>query len=178
MEETWDGLADEVGEIISASAGSGRYKDYNIINNDDNESNDISYLPSGGDSSLSILRVSQLEASVLDRELQDLLRFQLTKTLSNLPRGEQFSDDRGEDIDALLSLIYFGLSTLVNKPTPGMLLENLRYRNEAWYEADPRARVGLLSSSGDEPTVHQRLGKGFFEVRSGRRRKMMEKLEG
>lgn len=164
MEETWDGLADEVGEIISASAGRGQYKDYNIINNNDNESNDISYLPSGGDSSLSILRVSQLEATVLDRELQDLLRFQLTKTLSNLPRGEQFSDDRSEDIDALLSLIYFSLSTLVNKPTPGMLLENLRYRNEAWYEADPRARVGLLSSAGDEPTVHQRLGKGVFEV--------------
>ena len=101
--------------------------------------------------SLSILRVSQLEAQVLDAELKDLLRHQLLSVLAHLSGGDAdfFAQEHAPEIDLCLNALFHAFSLGVvalgltsgsqDASTPGQKLENLRYRNERLYEAAPEA---------------------------------------
>lgn len=70
---------------------------------------------------LSVLRVNQLDAIVLDSELHGLLKTQLGRACSSLPAGtlERFRPE----VDALFNLLMFRFSVWMQRSTPGMHLQ-------------------------------------------------------
>lgn len=103
-----------------------------------------------------MLRVNQLDAVVLDSELHGLLKTQLGRACSGLPAGtlERFRPE----VDALFNLLMFRFSVWMQRPTPGMHLQGLRYRNEAagppgtppTASAGPDTLPSVLSGSNDQ----------------------------
>ncbi|CAM9578336.1 unnamed protein product [Chrysoparadoxa australica] len=72
--------------------------------------------------------VSQLDSGLLDAELTNLIRAQLQRTFSMFPAG--LLERLRPEVDAALALALFGATIWIQRPTPGMRLQNLQYRNE------------------------------------------------
>jgi peroxin-2 len=110
--------------------------------------------------SLEILRVNQLDAGVLDHELNQLLKVPIAAALTHSRPG--LMDKYKPEIDAFLRLLMFRFSIFINKPTPGMTFLNLRFRNEHCFSSPSTA--GLLEVEGDAPTPAQRGLYGLLTV--------------
>ena len=104
-----------------------------------------------------ILRVSQLDAFLLDNEVAILLQQQLRRIFVG---SHVLSQDIFEyfepEANMLVWLVIYGGSVLLNLPTPGNMLMNLRYRNDTLFQS-PRSR-GAMALPGDSPTIRQRIG--------------------
>lgn len=106
-------------------------------------------LPSFPSPELRVQRVGQLDASLLDQELTDLLAQPVTAALR---KASPLLEKRYEaEIYMLLRLILYKFSIYDNSASYGAMLQNLKYRNE-W--AHP-ARA--LSTSGDAPLSRTQL---------------------
>ncbi|CAN0189463.1 unnamed protein product [Ectocarpus sp. 6 AP-2014] len=94
---------------------------------------------------LSVMRVNQLDAGVLDTELHSLLKTQLGRACSGLPAGtlERFKPE----VDALFNLLMFRFTVWVHRPTPGMHLQGLRYRSERGRTAGPPSATATGGSA-------------------------------
>jgi peroxin-2 len=89
-----------------------------------------------------VLRVSQIDAGRLDVELTSLLREQFLKIFGRTqPPGSVAR--AAPELNLLLDLLLFYFTVWKNKPTPGMALMNLRYRDER-----PFRLVGVTGKSG------------------------------
>eukprot|EP00468_Gymnochlora_sp_CCMP2014_P000122 CAMPEP_0167744786 /NCGR_PEP_ID=MMETSP0110_2-20121227/2784_1 /TAXON_ID=629695 /ORGANISM="Gymnochlora sp., Strain CCMP2014" /LENGTH=208 /DNA_ID=CAMNT_0007629345 /DNA_START=1 /DNA_END=624 /DNA_ORIENTATION=- len=71
-----------------------------------------------------VMRVNQLDAQTLDEDLHQLLWVGLKRIARH--GGQEFLGAFGFEIRALLKLLVFVNTTGVNKPTPGLELQNLR----------------------------------------------------
>ncbi|MBA0812295.1 hypothetical protein Gohar_026274, partial [Gossypium harknessii] len=77
---------------------------------------------------ISISRVNQFDAARLDIELSAMLKEQLVKVFSLMKPGMLFQYE--PELDAFLEFLIWRFSIWVDKPTPGIALMNLRYRDE------------------------------------------------
>ncbi|KAI5337039.1 hypothetical protein L3X38_016308 [Prunus dulcis] len=101
---------------------------------------------------ISISRVNQFDAGRLDIEMSAMLKEQLVKVFSLMKPGMLFQYEA--ELDAFLEFLIWRFSIWVDKPTPGIALMNLRYRNERALEARGKVRTGL---EGPGLTVAQKL---------------------
>ncbi|GAV62136.1 zf-C3HC4 domain-containing protein/Pex2_Pex12 domain-containing protein [Cephalotus follicularis] len=101
---------------------------------------------------ISISRVNQFDAARLDVEMSAMLKEQLVKVFSLMKPGMLFQYE--PELDAFLELLIWRFSIWVDKPTPGIALMNLRYRDERSMEACPKVRTGL---EGPGLTVAQKI---------------------
>jgi peroxin-2 len=110
----------------------------------------------GKDSGVKVLRVNQLDALVLDSEVAMLLQMQLKRvcTGTHLISSETFKYFEPE-ADMFVWLVVYGGSILLNRPTPGNIFMNLKYRNDRMFQ-NARSR-GAMTLPGDEPTMSQRV---------------------
>ncbi|CAM9596195.1 unnamed protein product [Discosporangium mesarthrocarpum] len=125
---------------------------------------------------LEVLRVNQLDAGVLDRELHWLLKLQLGRACSLLPPG--FLEHFKPEVDAMFNLLLFRFTVWLNRPTPGMHLQGLRYRDESVHRRfGAQILSGGIGKAGgaaaalsapllppDDPTKTQRLLHGLLSV--------------
>ncbi|KAH1240302.1 Peroxisome biogenesis protein 2 [Glycine max] len=93
---------------------------------------------------ISISRVNQVDAARLDVEMSAMLKEQLP--------GMLFQYEA--ELDAFLEFLIWRFSIWVDKPTPGIALMNLRYRDERAVEPRDKVRTGL---EGPGLTVAQKL---------------------
>jgi len=77
---------------------------------------------------LQILRVNQLDASLLDNELTSIIKTSFTKIFSLFKPS--LTDRFSPELDALLHFIMFRLSLYAVGSTYGQSLQNLTYRDE------------------------------------------------
>ncbi|KAL6137611.1 hypothetical protein ACLB2K_062901 [Fragaria x ananassa] len=101
---------------------------------------------------ISISRVNQFDAARLDIEMSAMLKEQLVKVFSLMKPGMLFQYEA--ELDAFLEFLIWRFSIWVDKPTPGISLMNLRYRDERALEARGKVRTGL---EGPGLTVAQKL---------------------
>ncbi|KAK4784468.1 hypothetical protein SAY86_018836 [Trapa natans] len=101
---------------------------------------------------LSISRVSQFDAARLDIEMSAMLKEQLVKVFSLMKPGMLFQYE--PELDAFLEFLIWRFSIWVDKPTPGIGLMNLRYRDERTSESRGKVRTGL---EGPGLTVAQKI---------------------
>lgn len=101
---------------------------------------------------ISISRVNQFDAARLDVEMSAMLKEQLVKVFSLMKPGMLFQYEA--ELDAFLEFLIWRFSIWVDKPTPGISLMNLRYRDERALEARGKVRTGL---EGPGLTVAQKL---------------------
>ncbi|XP_048443041.1 peroxisome biogenesis protein 2 [Pyrus x bretschneideri] len=101
---------------------------------------------------ISISRVNQFDAGRLDIEMSAMLKEQLVKVFSLMKPGMLFQYEA--ELDAFLEFLIWRFSIWVDKPTPGIALMNLRYRDERAIEARGKVRTGL---EGPGLTVAQKL---------------------
>ncbi|XP_028964187.1 peroxisome biogenesis protein 2-like isoform X2 [Malus domestica] len=97
-------------------------------------------------------RVNQFDAGRLDIEMSAMLKEQLVKVFSLMKPGMLFQYEA--ELDAFLEFLIWRFSIWVDKPTPGIALMNLRYRDERAMEARGKVRTGL---EGPGLTVAQKL---------------------
>ncbi|GAV64446.1 LOW QUALITY PROTEIN: Pex2_Pex12 domain-containing protein [Cephalotus follicularis] len=95
---------------------------------------------------ISISRVNQFDAASLDIEMSAMLKEQ--KVFSLMKPGILFQ------YEPELEFLIWRFSIWVDKPTPGIALMNLRYRDERSVEARPKVRTGL---EGPGLTVAQKI---------------------
>lgn len=62
------------------------------------------------------------------------------------------------EVDLFLRSLMYYFSIRINKPTPGMMFQNCKYRNEFLFEDPDRSTEALLTMENDAPTVGQRTG--------------------
>ncbi|XP_057724700.1 peroxisome biogenesis protein 2 [Arachis stenosperma] len=101
---------------------------------------------------ITISRVNQVDAARLDVEMSAMLKEQLVKVFSLMKPGMLFQYEA--ELDAFLEFLIWRFSIWVDKPTPGIALMNLRYRNERATESRQKVRTGL---EGPGLTVAQKL---------------------
>uniref|UniRef100_K7L7T6 RING-type E3 ubiquitin transferase (cysteine targeting) n=1 Tax=Glycine max TaxID=3847 RepID=K7L7T6_SOYBN len=101
---------------------------------------------------ISISRVNQVDAARLDVEMSAMLKEQLVKVFSLMKPGMLFQYEA--ELDAFLEFLIWRFSIWVDKPTPGIALMNLRYRDERAVEPRDKVRTGL---EGPGLTVAQKL---------------------
>ncbi|KAF8027576.1 hypothetical protein BT93_E0477 [Corymbia citriodora subsp. variegata] len=101
---------------------------------------------------ISISRVNQFDAARLDVEMSAMLKEQLVKIFSLMKPGMLFQYE--PELDAFLEFLIWRFSIWVDKPTPGIALMNLRYRDERASEARGKLRTGL---EGPGLTVAQKI---------------------
>ncbi|KAI4355615.1 hypothetical protein L6164_004371 [Bauhinia variegata] len=89
---------------------------------------------------ISISRVNQVDAARLDVEMSAMLKEQLVKVFSLMKPGMLFQYEA--ELDAFLEFLIWRFSIWVDKPTPGIALMNLRYRNERAMESREKVRTG------------------------------------
>ncbi|XP_006583059.1 peroxisome biogenesis protein 2-like isoform X2 [Glycine soja] len=77
---------------------------------------------------ISISRVNQVDAARLDVEMSAMLKEQLVKVFLLMKPGMLFQYEA--ELDAFLEFLIWRFSIWVDKPTPGIALMNLRYRDE------------------------------------------------
>jgi len=107
---------------------------------------------------LPVQRINILEASVLDDEMFQLLELSFATVFGGARAMEQSAGPTSTWRRLLglgIRVLYTGATVVTNTPTPGQLLQNVRYRNERLFQ-DPRT-VGVLQLPGDGPTRMQRL---------------------
>ncbi|MBA0628069.1 hypothetical protein Godav_022849 [Gossypium davidsonii] len=90
---------------------------------------------------ISISRVNQFDAARLDIELSAMLKEQLVKVFSLMKPGMLFQYE--PELDAFLEFLIWRFSIWVDKPTPGIALMNLRYRDERAVALRGKVRTGL-----------------------------------
>jgi len=103
-----------------------------------------------------VLRVSQIDAGRLDAELTSLLREQLLRVFARVHPGAVAR--RTPELTLGLDLLVFYFTVWSHRPTPGMELMNLRYRDER------RPLVGTSGMEGHRLSVAQRLAHGVAFV--------------
>ncbi|KAB1218538.1 Peroxisome biogenesis protein 2 [Morella rubra] len=101
---------------------------------------------------ISISRVNQVDAARLDVEMSAMLKEQLVKVFTLMKPGILFQYEA--ELDAFLEFLIWRFSIWVDKPTPGIALMNLRYRDERAMEARGKVRTGL---EGPGLTVAQKI---------------------
>ncbi|KEH18210.1 zinc finger, C3HC4 type (RING finger) protein [Medicago truncatula] len=101
---------------------------------------------------ISISRVNQVDAARLDIEMSAMLKEQLVKVFTLMKPGMLFQYEA--ELDAFLEFLIWRFSIWVDKPTPGIALMNLRYRDERAVESRDKVRTGL---EGPGLTVAQKL---------------------
>ncbi|KAI4329230.1 hypothetical protein L6164_021517 [Bauhinia variegata] len=101
---------------------------------------------------ISISRVNQFDAARLDIEMSAMLKEQLVKVFTLMKPGILFQYEA--ELDAFLEFLIWRFSIWVDKPTPGIALMNLRYRNEHAMESREKVRTGL---EGPGLTVAQKI---------------------
>ncbi|KAK4590715.1 hypothetical protein RGQ29_021044 [Quercus rubra] len=101
---------------------------------------------------ISISRVNQVDAARLDVEMSAMLKEQLVKVFSLMKPGMLFQYEA--ELDAFLEFLIWRFSIWVDKPTPGIALMNLRYRDERAVEPRGKVRTGL---EGPGLTVAQKI---------------------
>ncbi|XP_062087523.1 peroxisome biogenesis protein 2 [Humulus lupulus] len=101
---------------------------------------------------ITISRVNQIDAARLDIEMSAMLKEQLVKVFSLMKPGMLFQYEA--ELDAFLEFLIWRFSIWVDKPTPGISLMNLRYRDERAMETRGKVRTGL---EGPGLTVAQKL---------------------
>mmetsp|Transcript_22942 Transcript_22942/g.29956 ORF Transcript_22942/g.29956 Transcript_22942/m.29956 type:complete len:331 (-) Transcript_22942:196-1188(-) len=102
-----------------------------------------------------VMKVNQYDSKILDSELLDLVMHQITRIFSFFRDGtvEKFKPE----VNALLSFLLYRWTIYLNKPTPGMSLQNLKYE-----QADG---TGAASVSGGAPVSGARLvARGLVDV--------------
>ena len=103
-----------------------------------------------------VLRVSQIDAGRLDAELTSLLREQLLRVFARVHPAAVAR--RTPELTLGLDLLVFYFTVWSHRPTPGMELMNLRYRDER------RPLVGTSGMEGHRLSVAQRLAHGVAFV--------------
>ena len=103
-----------------------------------------------------VLRVSQIDAGRLDAELTSLLREQLLRVFARVHPGAVAH--RTPELTLGLDLLVFYFTVWSHRPTPGMELMNLRYRDER------RPLSGKSGMEGHRLSVAQRLAHGVAFV--------------
>ncbi|PON88398.1 Cdk-activating kinase assembly factor [Trema orientale] len=101
---------------------------------------------------ITISRVNQVDAARLDIEMSAMLKEQLVKVFSLMKPGMLFQYEA--ELDAFLEFLIWRFSIWVDKPTPGISLMNLRYRDERAVETRGKVRTGL---EGPGLTVAQKI---------------------
>ncbi|KAG6733676.1 hypothetical protein I3843_01G226600 [Carya illinoinensis] len=101
---------------------------------------------------ISISRVNQVDAARLDVEMSAMLKEQLVKAFSLMKPGMLFQYEA--ELDAFIEFLIWRFSIWVDKPTPGIGLMNLRYRDERAMETRGKVRTGL---EGPGLTVAQKI---------------------
>ncbi|KAE8657611.1 Peroxisome bioproteinsis protein 2 [Hibiscus syriacus] len=101
---------------------------------------------------ISISRVNQFDAARLDVEMSAMLKEQLVKVFSSMKPGMLFQYE--PELDTFLELLIWRFSIWVDKPTPGIALMNLRYRDERAMEIRGNDRTGL---EGPGLTITQKM---------------------
>ena len=102
---------------------------------------------------LPVQRINILEASVFDDEMFQLLELSFATVFGGARAMEQSAGPTSTWRRLLglgIRVLYTGATVVTNTPTPGQLLQNVRYRNERLFQ-DPRT-VGVLQLPGDGPT--------------------------
>ncbi|CAG8477702.1 16849_t:CDS:2 [Funneliformis mosseae] len=116
-----------------------------------------SSLASFPSSPLRIMRVSQLDADLLDFELFDMLKEQLWLSFSLF--NPQFKQTFEPELLAILQLIMYRLSIYESGASYGAQLQNLKYRNERQHWG------GLQSTAKDSPlTKFQKFVYGALTI--------------
>ena len=106
-----------------------------------------------------VLRVSQIDAGRLDGELASLLREQFSKIFLTLRPDVPIAWQ--PEITLALDALVFYYTVYKSRPTPGMELMNLRYRDERRGAATRPARGGVTSGMEGAPlSATQRLVYG------------------
>ena len=103
-----------------------------------------------------VLRVSQIDAGRLDAELTSLLREQLLRVFARVHPAAVAR--RTPELTLGLDLLVFYFTVWSHRPTPGMELMNLRYRDER------RPLSGKSGMEGHRLSVAQRLAHGVAFV--------------
>ncbi|CAO3669612.1 unnamed protein product [Rhizopus microsporus] len=94
-------------------------------------------------SSLEVMRVSQLDSDILDKELIDILSEQLWSALSYFKTT--FKEKYEPELLAVIQLVLFKYSLYDNSATYGAQLQNLKYRNERMHKGPCRSyRLSVL----------------------------------
>ena len=106
-----------------------------------------------------VLRVSQIDAGRLDVELTSLLREQFLRIFSRVQPGAVAR--AAPELNLGLDTLVFYFTVWSHRPTPGMELMNLRYRDER------RVRSGKSGMEGERLTTSQRLA-AFVALAGGR----------
>ena len=106
-----------------------------------------------------VLRVSQIDAGRLDVELTSLLREQFLRIFSRVQPGAVAR--AAPELNLGLDTLVFYFTVWSHRPTPGMALMNLRYRDER------RVRGGKSGMEGERLTTSQRLA-AFAALAGGR----------
>ncbi|GMN37186.1 hypothetical protein TIFTF001_006596 [Ficus carica] len=101
---------------------------------------------------ITISRVNQVDAARLDIEMSAMLKEQLVKVFSLMKPGMLFQYEA--ELDAFLEFLIWRFSIWVDKPTPGIALMNLRYRDERAAEPRGKVRTGL---EGPGLTIAQKI---------------------
>uniref|UniRef100_A0A2P2KX40 RING-type E3 ubiquitin transferase (cysteine targeting) n=1 Tax=Rhizophora mucronata TaxID=61149 RepID=A0A2P2KX40_RHIMU len=101
---------------------------------------------------ISISRVNQFDAARLDIEMSAMLKEQLVKVFSLMKPGMLFQYE--PELDAFLEFLIWRFSIWVDKPTPGNVLMNLRYRDDRAVLPRGKVRTGL---EGPGLTVRQKI---------------------
>ncbi|KAE8689908.1 Peroxisome bioproteinsis protein 2 [Hibiscus syriacus] len=101
---------------------------------------------------ISISRVNQFDAARLDVEMSAMLKEQLVKVFSLMKPGMLFQYE--PELDAFLEFLIWRFSIWVDKPTPGIALMNLRYRDGRAMQIRGKVRMGL---EGPGLTVAQKM---------------------
>ena len=110
-----------------------------------------------------VLRVSQIDAGRLDGELASLLREQFSKIFLTLRPDVPIAWQ--PEITLALDALVFYYTVYKSRPTPGMELMNLRYRDERRGAATRPAREGVTSGMEGAPlSATQRLVYGVAFV--------------
>ena len=109
-----------------------------------------------------VLRVAQVDAGRLDDELVSLLREQFARVFARVSPGAVTR--RRSELTLLLDALVFYFTVWSHRPTPGMELMNLRYRDErpatspsnspSSSSPSPSTRTGM---EGEQLSVTQRL---------------------
>jgi peroxin-2 len=107
---------------------------------------------------IDVSRVSQLDASMLDVELNRILSTQFDKVVQCLPTTiRSFLLRYKPETDVFLSILIWFFTIRKNVPTPGSAMQNLRYRNEAPFSLAPQYKgLTALGNGLDIPTRSQR----------------------
>jgi peroxin-2 len=114
---------------------------------------------------LPVQRINILEASVLDEEIFNLLESTFATVLGGARAMEQTAGPTSTWRRLLglgLRLAVTGATVMINLPTPGQVLQNVRYRNEKMFH-DPTT-VGLLKLPNDSPSRFQRFSWIFLHI--------------